>query len=157
MKIRKAQLSDIPKILDLLSQVLETHAKIRPDIYISGTTKFTEQQLDAMIESEENNIYVAENESGDVVGHLFFRIKNQPVSNNMRQFSSLFIEDLCVDENARRKHVGKALFEFAKAEAKRRGCYEITLVAWNGNDPANAFYQNMGMTPKEIMYEQILN
>lgn len=32
MKIRKAEKKDIPRILELLGQVLQIHAEIRPDI-----------------------------------------------------------------------------------------------------------------------------
>ena len=35
MTIRKAKEKDIPRLLDLLSQVLEIHAQIRPDIFVS--------------------------------------------------------------------------------------------------------------------------
>ena len=38
VEIRKAQKSDMKKIMILLNEVLELHAKIRPDIFISGTT-----------------------------------------------------------------------------------------------------------------------
>ena len=41
MKIRKAEKKDIPRILELLGQVLQIHAEIRPDIFIPGTTKYT--------------------------------------------------------------------------------------------------------------------
>ena len=67
------------------------------------------------------------------------------------------IDDLCVDESARGQHVGEELFEFVKAEAKRLGCYEIMLTVWEGNDPAKAFYDKMGMRPKETMMEYILD
>ena len=36
MKIRKAEEKDIPRLLALLEQVLQIHAKIRPDIFIPG-------------------------------------------------------------------------------------------------------------------------
>lgn len=42
MLIRRAEEKDIPKVIELLNQVLELHAVIRPDIFISGTTKYTE-------------------------------------------------------------------------------------------------------------------
>jgi len=45
MNIRKAQTKDIKGILSLLSQVLELHAEIRPDIFVSGTTKYSDQFL----------------------------------------------------------------------------------------------------------------
>ena len=36
--IRKAEERDIPRIIELLGQVLQIHADIRPDIFIPGTT-----------------------------------------------------------------------------------------------------------------------
>lgn len=45
MQIRRAQVKDIPAIMKLLSQVLEIHASIRPDIFIPGTTKYTVEEL----------------------------------------------------------------------------------------------------------------
>ena len=38
MFIRKAEEKDIPRILELLGQVLQIHADIRPDIFIPCTT-----------------------------------------------------------------------------------------------------------------------
>ena len=45
--IRHAESRDLDKTLKLLSEVLELHAKIRPDIFISGTTKYTREELQA--------------------------------------------------------------------------------------------------------------
>ena len=74
----------------------------------------------------------------------------------MVPFKSFFVDDLCVDETKRGQHVGKALFDFVKEEAKRRGCYELTLNVWEGNDNAQLFYEHMGMTTKERQLELIL-
>ena len=41
IEIRRAKEKDIKKVMDLLSQVLEIHAKIRPDIFVSGKTRGT--------------------------------------------------------------------------------------------------------------------
>ena len=156
MTIRKAQLSDIPKILDLLSQVLEVHAKIRPDIFVSGTRKYNAEQLEAILCDETRHVYVAENQDGNVVGHIFFEIKKQPGSNT-RQFNTLFVEDLCVDENARRQRVGESLFEVAKEEARQLDCRAIALAVWEGNTPAQNFYNKMGMHTKLSQMEYILD
>ena len=45
MIIRKAEEKDIPRIIELLGQVLQIHADIRPDIFIPGTTKYTVDEL----------------------------------------------------------------------------------------------------------------
>ena len=43
--IRKATLNDIPRILDLLSQVNDVHAEGRPDYFIKGKRKYDEEEL----------------------------------------------------------------------------------------------------------------
>ena len=45
MTIRKAEEKDIPRIIELLGQVLQIHADIRPDIFIPGTTKYTNDEF----------------------------------------------------------------------------------------------------------------
>ena len=148
IEIRRAEEKDIKKVMDLLSQVLEIHAKIRPDVFVSGTTKYTDAELLQMFEDDQNPVYVAVDEKDQVVGYAFCKLRQQPFSNNMVQFTSLFIDDLCVDTTIRGKHIGQKLFEHVKKEAVRLGCYEVTLNVWEGNDSAKAFYEKMGLNPK---------
>ena len=62
MLIRRAEEKDIPKVIELLNQVLELHAVIRPDIFISGTTKYTEAELIAIFKDNAKPVYVAVDE-----------------------------------------------------------------------------------------------
>ena len=156
MNIRRAGEKDIPRLIELLQQVLDIHAKIRPDIFISGTTKYTDDELLQMILDDTNPIYVAVDEKDLCMGYAFCQLREQPFSNNMVPFTSLFIDDLCVDQSLRGQHIGESLFEFVKAEAKRLGCYEVTLNVWAGNTPAEHFYEKMGMKTKERQMEYIL-
>ena len=144
IEIRRAEEKDIKKVMDLLSQVLEIHAKIRPDVFVSGTTKYTDAELLQMFEDDQNPVYVAVDEKDQVVGYAFCK------------FTSLFIDDLCVDTTIRGKHIGQKLFEHVKKEAVRLGCYEVTLNVWEGNDSAKAFYEKMGLKPKETQMEYII-
>ncbi len=157
IQIRRAVDKDIPRLHELLGQVLQIHAEIRPDIFISGTTKYTDEELREMIRNEEKPIYVAADEQDVCVGYAFCQLRQQPFSNNMVPFQSLFIDDLCVDEKMRGQHVGESLFAFAKEEAKRLGCYEVTLNVWEGNTSAEKFYEKMGMKTKERQMEYILS
>ena len=139
MTIRKAEEKDILRIIELLGQVLQIHADIRPDIFIPGTTKYTVSELTDVC-----------------VGYAFCQLQEQPFSTNMVPFKSLFIDDLCVDQQARGQHIGERLFEYVKNEAKRMGCYEVTLNVWAGNTSAEKFYEKMGMKTKERQMEYIL-
>lgn len=154
--IRRAKKSDIPRLIMLLQDVLEIHAAIRPDVFISGTTKYTQEELEELIVDDQRPIYVAVDETDSVLGYAFCILKEQPFSNNMVPFKSLFIDDLCVDAACRGQHIGEELFEHVKSEAKKLGCYEVTLNVWAGNDGAEHFYEKMGMKTKERQMEYIL-
>lgn len=156
MNIRRASEKDIDSLIKLLQEVLEIHANIRPDIFISGTTKYTRSDLLDKLANDEEPIYVAVDENDEVMGYAFCALKQQPFSTNMVPFKSLYIDDLCVDSKCRGKHIGEQLFEYVKAEAKRLGCYEVTLAVWAGNDGAERFYDRIGFKTKERIMEYIL-
>lgn len=152
--IRRAEEKDIRRILELLGEVLEIHAKLRPDIFISGTTKYTPEQLTAMLGDEDRPIFVYDAD-GDILGYAFCAVTEQPFTTTMRRFKSLYIDDLCVAGGSRGSGVGRSLFEHVKAYAGQIGCYDVTLNVWEGN-PARAFYEKMGMFVKETQMEMIL-
>ena len=153
MKIRPAEKKDIGRILVLLGQVLEVHAAIRPDIFIPGSTKYGPSEIEAMLGDESRPVYVAVDSRDTVIGYAFCSIKAR---NNIVRQSVMFIDDFCVDEKARGKHIGTALFEHMKAEASRLGCYEVALNVWAGNEKAEQFYEKMGMKTKSRILEYIL-
>lgn len=53
MRIRKAEEKGIPRIMEVLGQVLEIHADIRPDIFIPGITKYTVTELAELLKQED--------------------------------------------------------------------------------------------------------
>jgi len=154
--VRRAGREDIGRLTELLHDVLEVHAAIRPDIFIPGTVKYTTEELEGILQDDTRPVYTAADGQGRVVGYAFCQLQQQPFSNTMIPFTSMFIDDLCVDPACRGQHIGQALFEHVKAEARRLGCYEITLNVWAGNGPAERFYESMGMKTQERRMEYIL-
>ena len=155
MVIRRAEDKDIDRILELLLQVCNVHADIRPDLFIHDGTKYSRKDLHEIIIDDDRPIFVAA-EDDNVLGYCFCQYKGPATSKCIKPFSQLFIDDLCVDESARGKKVGRQLFEYVKEEARRLGCYEVSLNVWEGNDAARKFYEKMGMKPKETQMEIIL-
>ena len=156
LTIRKARDEDIPEILRLLSQVLEIHVGARPDIFVHGTTKYSDGELREIIADEKTPVYAAFS-GGKLAGYCFCEIREMPEREYFRPFRYVYIDDLCVDEAMRSKHVGSALFEYVKNEAKALGAYEITLHVWEGNDKAKAFYDKLGFTPQSYTMEYKLD
>ena len=75
----------------------------------------------------------------------------------MAPVKTLYIDDLCVDQAQRGKHVGRTIFEAVKVYAKDHGFYNITLNVWCCNPGAMKFYESLGMTPLKISMETILS
>lgn len=155
-EIRRAEERDIPGILDLLVQVCMVHHNIRPDLFDGPSTKYSGEELKEIIKDDATPVFVYVDENEKVLGHCF-GIFQQHIGNRvLTDVKTLYIDDICVDENARGKHVGNALYQHAKQFAKDSGCYNITLNVWSGNDPAQAFYENCGLKPQKICMETIL-
>lgn len=153
--IRRAEDRDAEKVMKLLGEVLELHAKLRPDIFIPGSTKYTREELHGIFRNEDTPVFVAADDSGEVAGYAFCVMKQPPFSTNMKPMKTLYIDDLCVDEGCRGQHVGTILFDYVKQFAREQGCYDITLNVWEGNN-ARKFYDKMGMFVKETQMEIIL-
>ena len=68
----------------------------------------------------------------------------------------LYIDDICVDEAARGRRVGEAIYRHIVAYAKSLGCHNVTLNVWTCNPGAMKFYEKLGMKPYKIGMEQIL-
>ena len=152
--IRKAAKEDIQRIIELLHQVNMVHHVIRPDLFKPHTTKYNEQELEAMLDDDSKPIFVFDD--GMVSGYAFCQITEVKNNQLLEDIKTLYIDDICVDENARGKHVGKALYEHVLEYAKSIACNNITLNVWEGNEPAQRFYRNMGMQVQKTTMEIIL-
>ena len=153
--IRRACEKDIPKIENLLLQVCLVHHNGRPDVFKVGT-KYSEDELKILIKDDKRPILVSVDDNDDVMGYCFC-IFQQHVNNFvLTDIKTLYIDDLCVDEVLRGKHIGKELYEAAVRLAKESGCYNLTLNVWSCNPSAMRFYESQGLLPQKVVMELIL-
>ena len=155
MEIRFAKNEDLEGINSLLYQVLEVHHKGRPDLFYGGVKKYTDEEILQILQDPKTPVFVAE-EEGSVLGYAFCIFAEVKGSHILKDVKTLYLDDLCVDEACRGKHVGKALYERVLAFAKESGCYNLTLNVWSCNAGAMKFYEKMGLVPQKTMLEQIL-
>lgn len=155
MDIRFAIAEDVPGILELLRQVGQVHHKGRPDIFRSDAQKYGPSQVLAMLDKPETPIFVAV-EDGNVLGYCFCQMKTYYRDSVICDHTTCYIDDLCVHESCRGKHVGTALYEAVCRYAKSRDCASITLNVWSCNPSAMAFYEKLGLKPQKVGMEQLL-
>lgn len=156
MNIARATAQDIPGLNCLLRQVLMVHHKGRPDLFRADSKKYTDEELVQLLADDSRPVFAAWDEEGRMLGYAFCIFQEQRGSNVLQDLTTLYIDDLCVDENARGQHVGTALYQHVLAFARASGCYNVTLNVWSCNPGAMKFYEAMGLKPQRIGMEQIL-
>ncbi len=155
MEIRRAGLEDIEGIKRLLVQVNNVHADGRPDLFKHDKRKYTDQELKALLADDTRPVFAAV-DGTSLLGYAFCVVTDHTPDNNLTDIKTLYIDDLCVDETARGKHIGTSLYGHVKKWAKENGFYNITLNVWSCNKSAEAFYKTLGLVPQKTTLESIL-
>lgn len=153
--VRRAGKGDIPSLMKLLMQVNRVHHEGRPDLF-KLTTKYTEDELRVIVKNEQTPVFVCVDEDSQVLGHGFCVLQRPKDSRLLEDHLTLYIDDICVDENSRGQKVGKEIYEHIVSYARQCGCYNLTLNVWNCNPGAIRFYESLGLVPYKIGMEQIL-
>ena len=154
--IRRAKIEDIPPINELLQQVLAVHNAGRPDIFKPHGQKYTDDELAKILIDDYNPVFVYEDDAGTVLGHCFTQTNDRTESASVNAYKTLYIDDLCVHEDARGRHVGKALYDYVRNYAKQNGYHNVTLHAWECNPKAVGFYEHLGLKVQSYTFEEIL-
>lgn len=156
MKIRRANKNDLKGINKLLHQVLMVHHNGRPDLFKANVKKYMDEELIGIIEDDARPIFVGVDEEDEVLGYAFCVFQQHIDDNILTDIKTLYIDDLCVDEEKRGMHIGKQIYEYVLAFAREQGCYNVTLNVWSCNPTAMKFYESCGLVPQKIGMETIL-
>ena len=132
------------------------HHRGRPDLFKGPATKYNAEELSKIINDDDTPVFVYENAEGLVTGHAFCIHKQVTGDSVLTDIKTLYIDDICVDEAARKTGVGKALYDHVVGYARLKGCYNITLNVWTCNPGAMKFYEAMGLKPQKTCMEMIL-
>lgn len=156
MAVRRAEIKDIPRLEEILYQVHDVHASVRPDLFIPGKKKYTADELKALLGSDDTVIFVCTDDEENVMGYVFCMDKTYAGNHSTNPDKMLYIDDLCVDEKYRGRHIGQILCEYVKKYASEKGYQRITLNVWEFNKSARAFYDALGFEPLKTVMEMRL-
>jgi ribosomal protein S18 acetylase RimI-like enzyme len=151
MNIRNAQIEDINKISKLMLQVAEIHSNARKDIFKEKSIEEIKAEVNNRINNKEN-ILVAE-EDNNIYGVIIYKIKEVKEHINLKDRTTLWIDELVVDEKARKMGIGKNLFSEVKRIAKEKNYDAVELNCWNFNERAIQFYEKCGMNIQRLIME----
>lgn len=137
--IRSAAEADLPRIVELLSQLALGDNRDVPADPLPDTYHTALRDIDA---DPRQQLMVAELE-GQVVGSIVVGIIPN-LSHRGRPWA--FVESVVVDDWARGRGYGEALVRYAIEEARRVGCYKLSLTSNKRRSEAHRFYKKLGFT-----------
>lgn len=156
LRVRRAEENDIAALQRLLVQVGLVHHNGRPDLF-RATTKYSAEDLTHLLKEEHFPVFVAESENGEILGHAFCQIVRHEGERLLEDIQTLYIDDICVDESARRKGVGRLLYKYVVDYARAIHCHNVTLNVWECNPAALAFYRACGLAFQKYGMELVLD
>jgi ribosomal protein S18 acetylase RimI-like enzyme len=131
--IRRATAQDVPrlaKLFDLYRQFYHKPADL------AGAERFLTERL----ENEQSVVFVAEGEHGELRGFT----QLYPTFSSLGMCRSWVLNDLFVEEHARRLGIGRLLMEAAHQLAISTGARSINLETQIDNVKAQALYESLG-------------
>jgi diamine N-acetyltransferase len=150
--IRKANIEDL-QFVQKLNYKLFDYEYNNFDSSLNMKWTFSEKAENYFKELiEEGTIWVAE-DNNKVIGYLAGRIKEKPTyaTKTLAELDNFYI-----DEEYRRKGIGKKLVEEFKKDCILRGIEEIKVTASYKNINAREFYKNNNFDNFEITYKMKL-
>jgi ribosomal protein S18 acetylase RimI-like enzyme len=154
--VRRAIPDDLASIMPLLVAVAGMHIENLPDVFKSPANPYSESEIRDRMEKGEKSVFVSTNSADEVTGVLlcsFQKRQNHPV---MKDFRTLWIDEVCIAEAHRRQGYGKLLMDYAVEFARENGCSRVELNVWAFNQNAHDFYVSQGMREQRSVMEYIL-
>lgn len=133
MKLRKAEHKDLKQILDLLNQLSPSAGKEN----VSAL-----KEIFHKIDSDQNYFLCVAEEDKSIIGTGTLLVQMN-LSHSGKPYGH--VENIVVDQNHRKKGIGKEIISFLTEKAKENGCYKMILSC---KDEIVPFYRGCGL--KEI-------
>jgi ribosomal protein S18 acetylase RimI-like enzyme len=123
-------------------ELVDAMARLIPQVSTSADPP-TEDEVETIVSSPVTRLLVARGEEGSIVGTLTLVVFRIPTG------VGAWIEDVVVDERARRQGVGEALMTAAIRLAEDSGARHLNLTSRPEREAANRLYRRVGFDERE--------
>lgn len=150
--IRCARREELEQVNELRRQVSQMHVDGRPDIFKPGFGGALREHVYERFDAEDSDVIVAVADEM-VCGFAMAQYVHRPESAYNLERSYCHIEEFGVSPAFRRQGIARALIDFCRGEAAKRGLSRIELDVWAFNEDALKFYEAVGFRTYRRMME----
>lgn len=137
-KIKFATKKDVPFIVEQIKK-LANYEKMSNKVVLTN-----EILLDSLFNKKSAEALIGEYDSKSISYAVFFH--------NFSTFTGkrgMYLEDIYVDVEYRRRGIGKIMLSFLAKLAKERDCSRFEWACLDWNEPSKKFYKELGAVPME--------
>ena len=124
------------------AELVEAMATLIPQVSSSAGPP-AEEELQTIVSSPATRLLLARDEDGPILGTLTLVVFRIPTG------VGAWIEDVVVDERARRRGVGETLMNTAIRLAEESGARHVNLTSRPNREAANRLYRRLGFEERE--------
>ena len=132
----------VEEVDSVSSELLQALGELVPQVSDTAPPP-TEDEVDTIVSSPVTRLLLARGGDGSIVGTLTLVVFRIPTG------IGAWIEDVVVDESARRQGVGEALMTAAVRLAEESGARHVNLTSRPDREAANRLYQRLGFELRE--------
>jgi len=130
--------------------VQDLHVAAHPDVFRpSSDLPSIEDFFSKSISDTSQHVLVAEVD-GMAVGYLCATIEREPAHTFKRDTTRLYVHQVAVATNRRRRGIGRALFAAVEQIAQDQSIDDIALDTWSFNQEAQDFFASLGFSVYKI-------
>ena len=149
------QTNDYGLIAKLNKTVHDLHAKLYPEYSKEYNYEEIKAFFQKNIDQEEFTFLLLEDDDLPV-GYAWIEFRNYPASAFKKSYKSVYVHQISISENQRKKGYGSKLMEEITEIAKVNGMNKIELDYWFNNEVAKSFYKkNHFVTYREFVYKDM--
>jgi len=154
--VRIAVMDDADAIASLTAEIQQLHNEALPDIFKTSSDKLFSREKLAMLLHDTNSIVAVAESNGAVIGHIYAVIMQRAESDFKVANKYMYIQQIGVRQDSRRRGIGRALIAFVEGRAPASAVTGLQLDYWAFNTRAQRFFESCGFAPSQVMMRKTL-
>jgi diamine N-acetyltransferase len=146
LQIETASPDDVNVIVSLNASIHELHDRLAPDFFHSAARELVRAEF-AKLFTETNTRVLIAWDNGTPVGYCVLKTIELEPNASTRGFRRLYVDQMAVEPDWRRKGVGTATHGSGNSILARTNISEVVLEYWSNNDAARQFYKALNFVP----------
>ena len=150
-----SQTKDFELLARLNHHVQDLHAKRNPEYFKPYQHREVRDTFRYLVRQNEF-VFLLLEDHDEPIGYAWLELRTYPENPFMKSYRSVYVHQIGLTEDQKKKGYGTALMEEVYNVAKEHGIELVELEYWSGNKEAQQFYRKLNFErSREVMMRKV--